>query len=148
MSLNIGCSALLLGAALLLAVPAISTAQDFASIDAKNRDSIVFVHSKKFRKDGAGVARDSYGTGFIISPLGYVLTAGHVLLDEDNDSIVETRVAVRTRRGQMYRVEPVKKDSELDLALLLLPDAGIAWRSVSWGQDVIKKDRRGKFRLK
>ena len=118
-----------------LAIPTEAHAQDYTLIDAQNRDAVIFIHSKKTRRDGSGVPTNSYGTGFLISSSGYVLTAGHVVLDEDSETIVETRVAVRTKQGPLYRVELVKKDADIDVALLLLPDTGVAWKSISWGDD-------------
>ncbi|HRQ15134.1 MAG TPA: trypsin-like peptidase domain-containing protein, partial [Promineifilum sp.] len=40
-----------------------------------------------------------------------------------NDTITEYRASLRTRHGQKYKVHVVTRDDDLDLALLVLPDA-------------------------
>jgi len=43
-------------------------------IQQKNQNSIVFIHSERRQKDGTGSRENSFGTGFLISSRGYVLT--------------------------------------------------------------------------
>ena len=111
-------------------------ATDFAAIRTRNQDSVVFVHSTQTRKDGTGVPNESYGTGFIISTQGnaaYVLTASHVVQKKSADTIVITEGSIRSRFNQMYPMEFIKRDEELDTALLILPETGVAWKPVTFG---------------
>jgi len=100
-------------------------------IQQKNQDSIVFIHSQRRHKDGTGSREDSYGTGFLISSQGNVLTAGHVILSPTPDTIVENSGAVGSRRNTAYKMEFVGSDSNLDAAILRLPDVGQPWQTVA-----------------
>jgi len=114
-------------------IPTPALAQDYSSIRRATEDSVVFVHSKRNRKDGTGVLENSYGTGFVISPDGYVITASHVVFKEDKQFVVETTGAIRSRHNQAYKLEPVKRDEDVDGILMLFPDVGIQWKPVTRG---------------
>jgi hypothetical protein len=106
---------------------------DYTRIRAANENSVVFIHSKRTRKDGVGAPDESYGTGFIISQLGYVLTANHVILKADASTVVETKGTIRSRHNPKYKLELVKRDDDIDAALLLFPDVGVNWKPVEFG---------------
>lgn len=108
-------------------------AQDFAAIRKATEDSVVFVHSTRKNKDGTGISENSYGTGFVISRDGHIVTASHVILRPDDRTIVENKAAVRSRHAQFYKLELVKRDDDVDVALLMLPDVGVRWRPVKRG---------------
>jgi hypothetical protein len=121
-------------AAVAFRAPEPATAQpDYTRIRAANENSIVFIHSKRTRKDGVGAPDESHGTGFIISQLGYVLTASHVILKADALTVVETEGTIRSRHNPKYKLELVKRDDDIDAALLLFPDIGVNWKSVEFG---------------
>lgn len=82
---------------LFLGEPFTALAEDYSAIRKANEDAIVYIHSKKSRKDGQGVPENSYGTGFIIAESGHLMTASHVILEEDNDHVVETQGRVRSK---------------------------------------------------
>lgn len=108
----------------------------FQEIRQKNQDSVVFIHSTRSKKDGTGIPDQSYGTGFIISRQGsaaYVLTASHVVQKDDTETVVSTEGSIRSRHNPKYPMELVKRDEDLDIALLLLPESGIAWQPVTFG---------------
>lgn len=118
-----------------------SFGQDFSGVRKANEDSVVFIHSQRFRKDGTGIKENSYGTGFIISRDGHVLTAAHVVLSDDKDTVVETKASVRSRHAHSYPIRTIKRDAEVDVVLLLLPDAGVEWKPVSRGDSkTVPKD--------
>jgi S1-C subfamily serine protease len=113
-------------------------AQDYETtlkgIREKSAGSIVHIHSRRIRKDGSGNPDDSYGTGFLVTREGHVITASHVVLKPDGDTIVETTASIRSRHGQRYKLEPIKTDNEIDLMLLALPnDVGIEWKPLTFG---------------
>ena len=63
-------------------------------------------------------ATRSVGTGFIIDPAGYILTAEHVLSDAQ-------RVWVTTDSGEVYEAHRVGVDSSGDLAMLKIDAKGL-----------------------
>jgi hypothetical protein len=119
-------------AALVVSGPVL-LAQNTLQIREANQDSVVFIHSQKTRRDGSTSPQHNYGTGFIIPGQGYILTASHVIFEQDPDSVVETTASIRSRFNQSYRVELVKRDLDVDGALLLLPEVGVQWKPVSLG---------------
>ena len=108
-------------------------AQDYSAIRRANEDSVVFIHSTRARKDGTGSVEHYYGSGFIISESGFVTTANHVVPREDENTVVETKGTVRSRHGTAYKLEPVKRDVEIDVMLLVFPDVGVKWKPVARG---------------
>lgn len=120
-----------------------ANAQDYARVRAENENSVVFIHSIRTRKDGKGIAENSYGTGFITSADGHVMTASHVVFNEDSDHIVETKGAIRSRHGQLYKLESVRRDEQSDVMVLMFPDVGINWKPVKFGDSrSIKKEAK------
>jgi hypothetical protein len=116
----------------LIAKPLALQAEDYSAIRKANEDSIVYVHSKKSRKDGQGVQEHSYGTGFIIEDTGHVMTASHVILEEDEEHVVETFGSIRSRYSHPLRLELVKRDN-VDVAIAMFPDVGQKWKPVQFG---------------
>lgn len=106
---------------------------DYSSIREENKNSIVHIHSERTKKNGTGVPEHRYGTGFIISENGHVLTASHVVNKEDNDTITETTGSVRSRHAQKFKLELITRDEGIDLALLVFPDVGTRWKPVRFG---------------
>src|ERR1035438_3242438 len=99
-------------------------------IQQNNQNSIVFIHSQRQQINGTGSSEDSYGTGFLISSQGNVLTASHVILSPTPDTIVENSGAVGSRHNTAYKLEFVRSDGNLDAAILRLPDVGQPWQPV------------------
>lgn len=108
-------------------------AQDYSSIRKANEDSVVFIHSVRTRKDGTGSPEHHWGTGFIVSDGGYVATANHVVTKDDDNTLVATTGAIRSRYSTAYKLEPVKRDPEVDVMLLVFPDVGVKWKPVTRG---------------
>ena len=44
-----------------------------------NEDKVVYIESIKTRKDGTGAKEKRFGTGFVLSEEGHILTASHVI---------------------------------------------------------------------
>jgi S1-C subfamily serine protease len=61
---------------------------------------------------------DELGSGVLINPNGYLLTAAHVVKDEE-------RVAVHLRSGQNLDGKVLRRDALLDLALVKIPGRGL-----------------------
>jgi S1-C subfamily serine protease len=132
---------LALSASILIGPSWSARAQDTTKLRLENENSTVFIHSRRIKKDGTGVPENSYGAGFIVSELGHVLTARHVILKPDAQSIVETVGSIRSRHGQKYPLELVKPDDDIDVALLVFPDVGIEWKPVKFGDsNAVPKD--------
>lgn len=110
-----------------------STSIDFAKVREQFQESVVHIHAIRTRKDGAGAREPSYGTGFVISSDGDVLTANHVVLKEDNDTMVEVTGASSPRDGNRHKLEIIRRDEEADLALLRFPDLRRKWTPVPFG---------------
>ncbi|MCB1890167.1 MAG: Do family serine endopeptidase [Rhodocyclaceae bacterium] len=144
-------SAALLAVALCVAVPAAS-ARDlpaFSALVEQNRAAVVNIRSHRF-DDAAGgpmrprLPRHGYGealppghpdpgsetpdraqgSGFVISPDGYILTNAHVVAVADE-------VVVRMSDRSEYRAQVVGMDRRTDIALLKVPADGLP--SVSLG---------------
>jgi S1-C subfamily serine protease len=75
-----------------------------------------------FFKDGAS---SGHGTGFFVSKRGYVLTNAHV--------VPGGALSVQTYDGRRYGAQLVKKDNDLDLALLKLKHPRQDWPAVPIG---------------
>lgn len=138
---NVTLRALLFCAGLLVANPV--RADDWVEVRAKAEDAVVFIESIRTKNDGTGAPMTSTGTGFIVSPHGYVITAGHVILDEQPETSVRTTARVRSRRTNItYDLMFLKKDPDFDVAVLLLPDTG--WKNyLSFGDSTaVPKDTR------
>ena len=79
-------------------------------------DTIVAIETSKPNGKGEG-------TGFIISPDGYVITAAHVIL---NSSVIRVRVRYKLKYGgaidRFYKASIIRQNEVHDLALLKLVD--------------------------
>lgn len=76
-------------------------------------------------EDGDDAVR---GTGFVVDPAGYILTAAHVVSPRFNDlTVTESETTIRL--GEKLHAEPllleeVLRDDEIDIALLKISDGG------------------------
>jgi S1-C subfamily serine protease len=94
---------------------------DWSAIDKNARRSILFVETVKQKRDGTNRETPT-GTAFVVSGLGYALTAAHVVPEAPSDEMAQYRVALRSREAPLAEVQVVTRDTQLDLALLRLPD--------------------------
>ncbi len=96
---------------------------DWPAIDRNARRSTLFVETIIQKKDGTnrGVF---HGTAFVSSTVeggAHALTAAHNVPEPACDEIAEYKVALGTKEAHLAAVEIVKRDRDLDIALLLLP---------------------------
>lgn len=110
------------------AIPTVGFAQDWGGIREKVKDSLVFIETVRQARDGTN-REVLTSTGFIVSRFGHVLTVAHAVPRPSDHALVEYRASVRTRYGQKYKVHVITRDDDLDLALLMLPNAQ-AWQPV------------------
>jgi Trypsin-like serine proteases, typically periplasmic, contain C-terminal PDZ domain len=112
----------------------------FQTIDKESRKSIVYIHAERLPKDGVAAPYETSGTGFIISKSGYVLTNAHLLLKEDDASVVKYEGSVRSRYLPPLPLFLVAKDESIDIALFELPDTGTEWKPLTLDLPNLKKD--------
>ncbi|MBN1272254.1 MAG: Do family serine endopeptidase [Candidatus Aminicenantes bacterium] len=124
---------------------------DFVSIVEKVKQSVVRVEAHKVEKVGTrgidtpfedfwdrffGIPREqerhsiAYGTGFFISPDGYILTNNHIA-ENSNE------VLIYTYSGKEYKAEIVGLDSRSDLALLKVDDKNLSFIALG-DSDILK----------
>ena len=60
----------------------------------------------------------SLGSGFIISPDGYIVTNNHVI---ENAAVIKVSIGGRTNKDDLIEAEVIGTDPETDLALLKIP---------------------------
>jgi len=120
-----------IGLACALVCP-ILAAQDVGAIRKSNMASVLFLHATVLSPDGGAVLKEDSGSGFILSANGHVLTAGHVIPADVGALEIEGYLA--SAPLQKFKLELVTRDTNLDLALLQLPDPGAgSWKPVTWG---------------
>jgi hypothetical protein len=87
---------------------------DFNQIVQQNSPAVVFLEVV----DGKGQSRDS-GTGFIVSPDGYVVTVAHIKAKPDE----QMWAVIGERSGTPLRLQPREVDDQDDVALWQLPQS-------------------------
>jgi len=100
-----------------------SHAIDDGCIYDSNKEATVLIEYSCTLTDGNGTC-SSYGTGFIISNSGYILTNNHVLSPEKNDLAIaseEVKVRVGGRLANPQNATILSRDKATDLALLKIP---------------------------
>jgi S1-C subfamily serine protease len=106
---------------ILMSPTSIAVAQNWSDIHNKARGSLLFVQVVKQKRDGTN-RMVSTGTAFVVSERGYALTVAHLVPPPASDEIAEYRVALGSREAPLAGVQVVKRDMDLDLALLRLPN--------------------------
>lgn len=97
-------------------------AQDWNRIRERAKDAIIFIETKIQNLDGTNPEQYT-STGFILSTDGYVITAAHAV-PQKPDTITSYSASIRTRKSNnKYKLELIKREDDLDIALLRLPDA-------------------------
>jgi hypothetical protein len=101
---------------------------DIASqISAQYATATLFLSIRGVTSDG--IMRDDFGTGFVISKEGYVITAAHVLLDDKRATYAKlvlrgslgTSFDPQAPTGLILPLEFIRMNSDIDVALLKLP---------------------------
>jgi S1-C subfamily serine protease len=84
--------------------------------------SVVSINAFRQINDGSSPPESKQGTGFIVSDLGYVLTASHVLYKDDDNHTTGITASFSSRSSHSYPLTVVYIDPQTDIALLMLPD--------------------------
>lgn len=103
------------------------------SIRKNNEDKVYYIESTRKRKDGAGPSQKSFGTGFLLTEEGHILTASHVVLQADTDTVVTTTGRSHSAVNSPQPLEFIRRDPDLDAVLLQLPNTAKKLRGVTIG---------------
>ena len=106
--------------------------QDWAQLRAKVKTSILFIETVQRNRDGTNTTILS-STGFVIAKNGYGLTVAHAVPRETSDTQVSYLVSVGSRYANKFPIEVVRRDEELDVALLQFPNVQ-DWAPIEMGQ--------------
>jgi hypothetical protein len=106
-------------------------AQDCSLAVDLNRDSIVYLKAEKTNPKNGAVAIAT-GTGFFVSPDGYILTDYHVVRSDPDWNVVVAG-AQGSAEAQQFGVTIVDTDPREDVALLKVKETNRQWRSVYLG---------------
>lgn len=98
------------------------------SVRAENLNTVVFVSVKTHTANG--LEGRFTGTGFIVSPDGYVITCDHVIPKASDYKTIEVTGAVGGRYEYSYPLDIIRRDEQGDLVLLKLPQGASPWHSV------------------
>jgi hypothetical protein len=108
---------------------------DWSAVDETARGSTLYVETIIKKKDGTD-RRVEHGSAFVSKTIpggAQALTAAHVVPEPGSDEIAEYKVALRSKQAHLAGVKVVKRDRDLDIALLSLPDTD-KWIALSTGK--------------
>jgi len=109
-------------------------AQDCANLVNSQRDAVVSI-TVDIEKIETGETRKVYGSGFIITSDGYLLTAYHVVSGDPEWKVNSIKGAIGSINGQYTELRYVTKDREnKDIALLQFKDANSVYSTVRLGK--------------
>jgi hypothetical protein len=108
--------------------------QESGLVRQKNMATVLNLHVVTKSSDGSLTLFDDSGTGFVVSEDGYVITAGHVVPTRASDTIQTIEGRLASSPAQVWALDYITRDDNLDLALLRLPDPGAnTWQPVTFG---------------
>jgi hypothetical protein len=94
---------------------------------------VLFLKTVISKRDGTD-RKEMTGTGFVVSPAGYAITVAHLVPKGTVDELAVYQVSPESRTKPPVEVQVVKRDDELDLALLRLPTG--PWRPLHFGNSM------------
>jgi serine protease Do len=95
-------------------------------------DSVLFIQGEATLKSGGSSTWT--GTAFIVHEKGFVLTNSHMVPDGEQFQTLRLWGSARSRTStEKFELQIIKRDPELDLALLRLPERPTAWKKVQIG---------------
>lgn len=99
---------------------------------AANRRATVWLHVEKSDTQTGALSSEN-GTGFIVSPSGYVLTANHILLLDQNQNVQRIIGRIASRNGAGRYLDVIEQDQNADVALLKFRDSSQEYFTVMFG---------------
>ena len=111
-------------ALLTLVVPTLISAKaegDWLEVRRKVRNSILFIEAVGRKNDGTKPPDVARSTGFVISDNGFGMTVAHAVPRTTSDTTVRYYASVGSRYASKFPVEVIRRDEDLDLAILRLP---------------------------
>jgi hypothetical protein len=106
-------------------------AQDCSLAVEMNRGAILYLKAQKTNPQ-TGAVTIKTGTGFFVSPDGYILTDYHVI-SADPGWDVQVAGALGSAEAQQFAVTIIDTDSKEDVALLKVKETNHPWKSVFIG---------------
>ena len=98
------------------------------------RDAVVFVETEIMEQDGTN-QRHETGTGFIVSPDGYIVTAAHVVPEPGPNEQAEYWGRIRSRHSsEKHRLTFIRSDPRSDVAVLSFMDSPRVLKTVRLGR--------------
>jgi S1-C subfamily serine protease len=122
----------LISAVVFLGFAICASGQDCSGQATLNRHGVVSLEVKKIKKT-TGQVIEERGTGFIITPQGYVLTADHVVARDASIDEVKISGAVGSLFGTTSPLRIVDKDKSSDVALLKFLDESHLYSPIRLG---------------
>jgi S1-C subfamily serine protease len=118
----------------MIRAPQAQAQQESSLIRQKNMAAVLNLHVVTKSSDGTSTIFDDSGTGFIVSPDGYVITAGHVVPPRVSNTTQTVEGRLASAPAEVWTLDFITRDENLDLALLRLPDPGAnTWQTVIFG---------------
>ncbi len=115
-------------------MPAKGQVWDGPRIVSTYSEAVLSIHTRIKTKDGG--SKTLAGSGFIVTDKGFVLTNAHMV--PDSTSQVSREITARqqtqpTPESPGTSLQVIKVETELDIALLKLPESKAPWRRVQIG---------------
>jgi S1-C subfamily serine protease len=104
---------------------------DWSDIRQKARNSMLFIEATRQNRDGTN-REVITSTGFVVSDRGFGITVAHAVPRATSATIVTYQASVGSRHGHRFPVEVVRRNEDLDLALLTFPKVQ-DWRPIDVG---------------
>jgi S1-C subfamily serine protease len=125
-------------ALLTLVVPTLISVKaegDWLEVRRKVRNSILFIEAVGQKNDGTKPADVTRSTGFVISDSGsgFGMTVAHAVPRTTSDTTVRYYASAGSRYASKFPVEVLRRDEDLDLAILVLPKVQ-NWHLVGLGR--------------
>jgi S1-C subfamily serine protease len=107
---------------------------DWLEVRRKAHNSMLFIEAVRQSNDGTKPLDVVRSTGFVISDKGYGMTVAHAVPRATSDATVQLTASVGSRYAPRFRVEVLRRDDDLDIALLRLPPKLQEWRLLGLGR--------------
>ena len=107
-------------------------AQCPSTVIERNRSSVVSIHVQKTIKP-TGAVTEVYGSGFIVSPSGYLLTNSHVIERDQSVAEISIEGSIGSGRARPIPLEVVAKNTDADIALLRFQNTAEKYTPVALG---------------